>query len=319
MKGRWAKYVATGVMLAMLAACSSKPTDRGQQYKDGKFTQPFSLVNQPDAVGAPINAGDFAEQVDQIRSASPRLYTNQSNVYNAVQNWLRSGGDTRTMPPKRGRLPSRAQIYAGALSDKYILAWSNSLMDNFIMDVQGSGYIDFGDGSPLNFFSYAGKNGWPYRSIGKVLIDRGEVKKEDMSMQAIREWGEKHSEAEVRELLEQNPSFVFFKPQSFAPVKGASAVPLIGRASVASDRSIIPPGTTLLAEVPLLDNNGKFSGQYELRLMVALDVGGAIKGQHFDIYQGIGPDAGHRAGWYNHYGRVWVLKSAPGAGNVFSG
>ncbi|MDR8350934.1 murein transglycosylase A, partial [Acinetobacter baumannii] len=95
----------------------------------------------------------------------------------------------------------------------------------------------------------------------------------------------KHSEAEVRELLEQNPSFVFFKPQSFAPVKGASAVPLIGRASVASDRSIIPPGTTLLAEVPLLDNNGKFNGQYELRLMVALDVGGAIKGQHFDIYQ----------------------------------
>ncbi len=103
-----------------------------------------------------------------------------------------------------------------ALSDNYVLAYSNSLMDNFIMDVQGSGYIDFGDGSPLNFFSYAGKNGWPYRSIGKVLIDRGEVKKEDMSMQAIREWGEKHSEAEVRELLEQNPSFVFFKPQSFA-------------------------------------------------------------------------------------------------------
>lgn len=58
-------------------------------------------------------------------------------------------------------------------------------------------------------------------------------------MQAIRHWGETHSEAEVRELLEQNPSFVFFKPQSFAPVKGASAVPLVGRASVASDRSII--------------------------------------------------------------------------------
>ncbi|MDU7295661.1 MAG: murein transglycosylase A, partial [Klebsiella pneumoniae] len=284
------------------------------------------------------NAGDFSEQVNQIRNASPRLYNSQSNVYNALQEWLRAGGDTRTlrqfgidawqmqgvdnygnvqftgyytpvvqarhtrqgefqypiyrMPPKRGKLPSRASIYAGALSDNYVLAYSNSLMDNFIMDVQGSGYIDFGDGSPLNFFSYAGKNGWPYRSIGKV---------------------------QVRELLEQNPSFVFFKPQSFAPVKGASAVPLIGRASVASDRSIVPAGTTLLAEVPLLDNNGKFNGQYELRLMVALDVGGAIKGQHFDIYQGIGPDAGHRAGWYNHYGRVWVLKNAPGAGNVFSG
>ncbi|MGS9092549.1 3D domain-containing protein, partial [Salmonella enterica subsp. enterica serovar Infantis] len=78
---------------------------------------------------------------------------------------------------------------------------------------------------------------------------------------------------EVRELLEQNPSFGVFNPHSFAPVKGASAGPRFGRASVASDRSIIPPGTTLLAEVPLLDTNGNFSGQYELRLMVALDVG----------------------------------------------
>ncbi len=76
---------------------------------------------------------------------------------------------------------------------------------------------------------------------------------------------------------------------------------------------------TYLAEVRLLDNNGKCNGQYELRLMVALNVRGAIKGQHFDIYQGIRREAEHRAGWYNHYGRVWVLKTAPGAGNVFSG
>lgn len=365
MKGRWAKYLMIGVAAAVLAACSSKPTDRGQQYRDGKFTQPFSLVNQPDAVGAPINGGDYAEQIRQVQGASPRLYNRHNDVFNAVQQWLRAGGDTRTlrqygldawqmegtdnygnvqftgyytpviqarhtrqgefqypiyrMPPKKGRLPSRASIYNGALSDNYVLAYSNSLMDNFIMDVQGSGYIDYGDGSPLNFFAYAGKNGWPYHSIGKVLIDRGEVKREDMSMQAIRHWGETHSESEVRALLEENPSFVFFTPKSFAPVKGASAVPLIGRASVASDKTIIPPGTTLLAEVPQLDNQGKFNGQYELRVMVALDVGGAIKGQHFDIYQGIGPEAGHRAGWYNHYGRVWVLKSAPGAGSVFSG
>ncbi|MBW9805253.1 murein transglycosylase A, partial [Escherichia coli] len=149
---------------------------------------------------------------------------------------------------------------------------------------EGSGYIGVGDGSPLNFFSYAGKTGHAYRSIGKVLIDRGEVKKEDMSVQAIRHWGETHSEAEVRELLEQNPPFVFFKPQSFAPVKGASAVPLVGIASVASDRSSIPPGTTLLAEVPLLGNHGQFNGQSELRLMVALEYGGVLQGQHLDIH-----------------------------------
>ena len=97
MKGRWAKYLMAGAMVAILAACSSKPTDRGQQYKDGKLSQPFSLVNQPDAVGAPINAGDFSEQVYQIRNASPRLYGTQSSVYNAVQDWLKAGGDTRNM------------------------------------------------------------------------------------------------------------------------------------------------------------------------------------------------------------------------------
>jgi len=214
-------------------------------------------------------------------------------------------------------LPDRAGIYSGALDDRYIIAYTNSLMDNFMMEVQGSGYVDYGNGQPLVFFGYGGKNGHAYRSIGKVLIDRGEVAKADMSMQAIRQWADTHSAAEVRELLEQNPSFVFFRPEAFAPVKGASAVPLIAKASVASDRSLIPAGTTLLAEVPLLDNKGKFTGKYEMRLMVALDVGGAIKGQHFDMYQGIGPDAGHSAGYYNHYGRVWVLKNN-GGGQLFS-
>ena len=362
MKAGWAKYLVTGTLLALLAGCSSKPTDRGQQYKDGTLDQPLALVNQPNAKGRPVNGKDFADQVSQIRFSSAGMYSRQSGTYSAIESWLMAGGDTRQlrqfgldayqmegtdnygnvqftgyytpviqarytrqgefqyplyrMPPRsKGRkLPSRAEIYSGALDERFIAGYSNSLMDNFIMDVQGSGYVDFGDGRPLTFFGYGGKNGHAYRSIGKVLIDRGEVKREDMSMQAIRHWGETHSPAEVRELLEQNPSFVFFKPESFAPVRGASAVPLVAKASVAADRALIPPGTALLAEIPLLDNNGKFTGKYEMRMMVSLDVGGAIKGQHFDIYQGIGPDAGHMAGWFNHYGRVWVLKNAPGAG-----
>ncbi|MEB6336677.1 murein transglycosylase A [Serratia rhizosphaerae] len=364
MKGRWGKYLLGGLVIAILAGCSSKPTDRGQQYKDGQLEQPLALVNQPNTRGVPMNGNDYANQLLEIQYASPSLFNRNSSTYQAVKSWMASGADTRQlsqfglsayqmegadnygnvqftgyytpvvqarytpqgefryplyrMPPKRGRLPSRAGIYNGALDDRYIIAYSNSLMDNFMMEVQGSGYVDFGNGQPLVFFGYGGKNGHAYRSIGRVLIDRGEVAKADMSMQAIRKWADSHSEAEVRELLEQNPSFVFFRPESFAPVKGASAVPLIAKASVASDRSLIPAGTTLLAEVPLLDNKGKFTGKYEMRLMVALDVGGAIKGQHFDIYQGIGPDAGHAAGFYNHYGRVWVLKGGNSGAPLFS-
>lgn len=358
MRERWGIYVLAGVIIAILAGCQSRPTDRGQQYKDGHISQPLALVNEPNATGKPVNAADFMTQVAEIRAASPNLFGRQQATFQAIERWMRSGADTRNLNqfgldawqmegvdnfgnvqftgyytpvvqarytrqgefrhplyamPSRGkkarRLPDRAAIYAGALDERFVLAWTNSPVDNFMMEVQGSGYVDFGDGRPLTFFGYAGKNGHAYRSIGKVLIDRGEVAREEMSMQAIRQWTERHAEYQVRELLEQNPSFVFFKPMSAAPVKGASAVPLVAKASVASDRSLIPPGTALLAEVPLLDQAGKFTGQYEMRVMIALDVGGAIKGQHFDIYQGIGHEAGHAAGFYNHYGRVWVLKN----------
>ncbi|TCV92608.1 murein transglycosylase A [Biostraticola tofi] len=367
MNTSWVKLLLGGLFITIIVGCSSRPTDRGQQYKDGQLTQPLELVNEPNAHGKPVNAKDYADQVAQTRQTSSGLYNRNRTHFDAIQRWALAGGDTRQlsqfgikayqmegmdnfgnvqftgyytpvvqarytpqgefryplyrMPPrgKNRRLPDRASIYAGALDNSNLaVAWTNSLMDNFMMEVQGSGYVDYGDGRPLMFFGYAGKNGHAYRSIGKVLIDRGEVARQDMSMQAIRQWADSHSEAEVRELLEQNPSFVFFKPVPFAPVKGASAVPLIAKASVASDRQLIPAGSSLLAEVPLLDNKGKFTGKYEMRLMVALDVGGAIKGQHFDIYQGIGPEAGHAAGYYNHYGRVWVLKGNDDSGALFS-
>ncbi|MGL4858616.1 MAG: murein transglycosylase A, partial [Enterobacteriaceae bacterium] len=142
------------------------------------------------------------------------------------------------------------------------------------------------------------------------LVKRGDIPLAEISLKSIREWAQRHSASDVRKLLETNPSYVFFLPKVNAPVKGASGVPLVAKASVAADKTLIAPGSTLLAEIPLLDSNGKFNGQYQLRLMVALDVGGAIKGHHFDIYHGIGKAAGEMAGFYNHYGRVWVLKSS---------
>lgn len=214
------------------------------------------------------------------------------------------------MPPgNMGRLPSRAEIYDGALSGRNLeLAYTASIMDNFLMEVQGSGYVDFQDGTPLVFFGYKGKNGRSYTSIGRLLVEQNEIEKESMSMQSIRNWASKQSEDRVRTLLNQNASFVFFHPKDDAPVIGSAGIPLIAKASVASDLSVIPSGTVLLVEVPLLDSEGRFNGKRETRLMVALDRGGAIKGHHFDVYQGIGDEAGALAGFYNHYGRVWVIK-----------
>ena len=79
------------------------------------------------------------------------------------------------------------------------------------MDVQGSGFVHYGDDDRLQYLGYSGKNGHGYVSIGRVLIDRGEVPKEQMSMKAIKEWANRQPEESVKELVEQNPSYVFFE------------------------------------------------------------------------------------------------------------
>ena len=208
--------------------------------------------------------------------------------------------------PKQKRF-SRAQIYAGALAGKGLeLAYSDSMLDNFLLGVQGSGYVDFGDGH-LNYFAYAGQNGFKYVSVGRLLVEDGEIEKEKMSIQAIREWA-KRNPSRLQGLLERNPSYVFFKNDPYGKVKGSAGVPLVPMAAVASDRNLVPSGSVLLMEVPQIDNDGNWTGEHQLHLMVALDVGGAVNGHHFDLYRGIGDEAGHISGLSKHYGRVWVLR-----------
>lgn len=212
------------------------------------------------------------------------------------------------------RLPAnkrftRAEIYAGALEGQGLeLAYSNSMVDNFFLGVQGSGFIDFGEGR-LSHVAYAGQNGYKYYAVGRLLVEDGEIPKEKMSAQAIKDWT-KRNPSRTQELLERNPSYVFFKFDETHDVKGSAGVPLVALASVASDKSLVPSGSVLLVEMPLIDDDGKWTGKHEMRLMVALDVGGAVKGHHFDIYQGIesvNKKAAQTAGLLKHFGRVWVL------------
>lgn len=209
------------------------------------------------------------------------------------------------MPKKRQF--SRAQIYAGVLHKKAkVLAYSNSMLENFLLGVQGSGYVDFGDGN-LSYFAYAGQNGFPYTSIGRLLVEEGEIEKEKISIQAIRNWAIQNP-SRLQNLLERNQSYVYFKLDPYGKVRGSAGVPLVPMAAVASDRNLIPTGSVLLVEVPELDQQGQWTGAHHLHLMIALDVGGAVKGHHFDLYRGIGEQAGHIAGLSKHYGRVWVLQ-----------
>ncbi|WED21241.1 murein transglycosylase A [Vibrio sp. JC009] len=211
--------------------------------------------------------------------------------------------------------PTRAQIYDGAFDGLGLeLGYAANMIDPFIMEVQGSGFVHFEDDDTLQYFAYGGKNKKPYVSIGKVLIERGEVPRAKMSLKAIKEWVLANDEETVQELLEQNPSFVFFLPREDAAVRGTAGIPLLPMSAVAADRDYIPMGTPLLAEVPLLKPDGTWSGVHELKLLIALDTGGAVKQNHLDYYHGMGPRAGTEAGHYKHFGRVWKL----GLENTFS-
>lgn len=207
--------------------------------------------------------------------------------------------------PQNLRLSRRA-IQQGALENAGVtLAYTQSMMNNFLLSVQGSGYLDFGDGH-LKYIGYAGQNGYPYVSIGKHLVKTEEIPKTKISLKAIREWAERYPD-KVPELLAKNPSYIYFKHIPDGRVKGAANVPLLAMASLAADKKLVPLGSVLLIEVAELDKEGQWTGKHQLYLMLALDVGGAIKGQHFDLYRGIGKEAEIAAGFAKHYGRAWIF------------
>jgi membrane-bound lytic murein transglycosylase A len=206
----------------------------------------------------------------------------------------------------KGELPSREEIdFENALAGQGLeIAYTADLVDNFFLHVQGSGVVEYESGEQ-KLLSWGGVNGHAYRSLGKELIERGEINRANISAQSIRQWLSDHPERN-REILSTNPSYLFFSEGPQAPV-GAANVPLTPLYSAAVDPRVIPLGSILLAQVPKLDAYGNLIG-HEFRLLLAQDKGGAIKGSgHIDWYQGIGEEAHFHAGQLKHFGKVWLL------------
>ena len=183
------------------------------------------------------------------------------------------------------------------------LVWVDNAVEAFFLQVQGSGRIQLPDGSMMRV-GYADQNGYPYRSIGRVLADRGELRLEQTSMQGIKAWGKRHPD-KLPELLAQNPSFVFFKEllnTSGGPL-GALGVPITGGRSIAVDARAIPLGAPVW-----LATTEPASSTVMNRLVLAQDTGGAIRGNvRADFFWGFGDAAGKQAGMMKQSGRMWVL------------
>jgi len=204
-----------------------------------------------------------------------------------------------------GKLPTREEIdFQGALEGLDLeLAYAKSRLDIYFMQLQGSGYVQYRDGSK-QMFGYGGSNGHPYRSIGRYM------KMNDYSISSISEKGIRRFFSIRPDLkstiLPVNKSYSFFKPRN-TPPKGAGHVPLLDGISMAVDRRYIPLGATALASIPRYDEQDQLIG-HELRLLLAQDVGGAIKGAgHIDLYMGHNNKASDIASKYYHYGKLWLL------------
>jgi membrane-bound lytic murein transglycosylase A len=200
----------------------------------------------------------------------------------------------------------RAAIEAGALDRQRLgILWLASPIDAFVLQIQGSGRVVLADGRVVRV-SYAGQNGRPYVPIGRVLADRGQIPLDEVSMQSIRAWLETHPD-QATEVMDQNPSYVFFRelvgarPQDGPP--GSLGAPLTPGRSAAVDRSFIPLGAPVW-----LDTTDPLTGRPLQRLMMAQDIGGAIKGPvRADVFWGWGSEAEEKAGKMRQPGTEYVL------------
>lgn len=210
----------------------------------------------------------------------------------------------------RGRIVGRKLVpyYARADWEKAprnepVLLWADDAFDVFFMQIQGSGQVQLDDGSRIRV-GYADQNGHPYRSIGRWLIDQGELKAEQASMQGIKAWAKTHPQR-VQELLNANPSYVFFRELAVdgAGPPGALGVPLTAERSIAVDARY-----TILGAPVWLTTTYPNSERPLIRMMLAQDTGGAIRGPvRADFFWGSGNDAGSQAGRMRQRGQMWVL------------
>ncbi|WP_153115782.1 murein transglycosylase A [Rhodocyclus tenuis] len=185
-----------------------------------------------------------------------------------------------------------------------VLVWVDDPVELFFLQIQGSGRVRLPDGTLMRV-GYADQNGHPYQSIGRLLVERGELKLEQASMQGIQAWARAHPD-KLTELLNSNPSYVFFRELPGGGDEGppgALGVPLTPGRSIAID-----PRFTALGAPVFVSTTQPNSGTPMNRLMLAQDTGGAIRGPaRADFFWGFGAEAGAKAGRMKQGGRLWVL------------
>jgi membrane-bound lytic murein transglycosylase A len=295
------------------ASLLSKPfsrTDATAFFRDN--FQPFQVVNADDSTTGIVTG--YYEPL--LRGSRTKTNIFKYPIYSTPQDLVSI--DLSEVYPDlkhrrlRGRLVDnklipyyeRADIESAKQPLKGLeIVWVDNAIELFFLQIQGSGQIQLADGSRIRL-GYADQNGHPFRSLGGLLIRRGEIRAERASMQGIKAWAERNPN-KVQRFMNGNPSYVFFKEissEGSGPI-GTLGVPLTAERSIAVDQRVIPLGVPVFLSTTFPGTNQPLN-----RLMVAQDTGGAIAGGvRVDFYWGFGDDAGAQAGRMKQKGTKWVL------------
>jgi membrane-bound lytic murein transglycosylase A len=198
---------------------------------------------------------------------------------------------------------TRAEIEDGALAGRGLeLLWVDDPIDIFFLQIQGSGRVRLENGKSVRV-GYDGQNGQPYVAVGRRLIERGLIRRDELTMASIRAWMKQNPQSGAA-LRRENPSYVFFREIAGDGPIGAEGVVLTPERSIAIDRAYIGLGIPIWVEA-----DERFAAAENLRhLLVSQDTGGAIKGPvRGDVFWGTGKAAGSRAGVMNATGRYYLL------------
>jgi membrane-bound lytic murein transglycosylase A len=243
------------------------------------------------------------------------VYRRPSNLFvrgtRQSSNGLPNKGQVFRKIGRRKLVPyyDRAEIEDGAIAGRGLeICWLKDQTDLLFSQIQGSARVRLEDGSTLRI-NYDAHNGYPYTPVGRILIDRGIIPREQMSMQKIREWMDQNPDG-AKELRRQNRSYTFFREVQLSDkdeAVGAQGVPLTPGRSIAVDKSLHVYGTPFFieGELPIESEQSKTPFR---RLMIAQDTGSAIVGPaRADLYFGAGADAGKVSGRLRHNMRFVIL------------
>ncbi|MEZ5615886.1 MAG: MltA domain-containing protein [Rhodocyclaceae bacterium] len=317
---------AHGALLASCDALAKQPAWQGvceaaralpaeavamRRFFEARF-RPWQVVN-PDETREGLVTGYYEPLLEGSRTRSRKhrhalygvpddlLVVDLGELYPELKRYrLRGRIEGRRIVPYWSRAELARQ--EAPLAGKALL-WVADPIELFFLQVQGSGRVDLADGTRVRV-GYAEQNGHPYRSIGRWLVEQGELKLEQASMQGIQAWA-RANPRRLDELLGVNPSFVFFRelPDNGGGPLGALGVPLTPGRSIAVDPRAVPLGAPVFLATTRPNSETPLR-----RLVLAQDTGGAIKGAvRADFFWGFGNDAGALAGRMRQRGRMWAL------------